>query len=54
MTFTIFKDKKREWRWDLRSRNGRIIADSAEGYKRKSQVTKMIAKIIMGPHKIVE
>jgi len=54
MKFVIYRDKKREFRWQLLARNGRIIADSAESYKRKSQVAKMITKIIMGPHKIVE
>ena len=29
----IFKDKAGEYRWNLRSRNGEIVADSAEGYK---------------------
>jgi uncharacterized protein YegP (UPF0339 family) len=33
MRFTVYRDAKREWRWRLRARNGRIIADSAEGYK---------------------
>jgi uncharacterized protein YegP (UPF0339 family) len=33
--FYIFKDAKGEYRWRLRAGNGRIIADSEEGYVRK-------------------
>lgn len=32
--FVIFKDKKKEWRFNLKARNGRVIAVS-EGYKKK-------------------
>lgn len=30
--FEIYKDAAGEWRWRLRAVNGRIVADSAEGY----------------------
>jgi uncharacterized protein YegP (UPF0339 family) len=36
MKFEIYKDEFNEWRWRLKARNGKIVADSAEGYKRKS------------------
>jgi len=32
--FVIFKDKKKEWRFNLKAKNGKIIATS-EGYKKK-------------------
>jgi len=32
MTYEYYKDAKGEWRWRLKASNGRIIADSAEGY----------------------
>lgn len=35
MHFYVYKDKKGEWRWKLRAKNGKIIADSGEGYKRR-------------------
>lgn len=35
-TFRVYKDARNEWRWTLRSSNGRKVADSAEGYKRRS------------------
>lgn len=31
----LYKDRKGEWRWRVRARNGKIIADSGEGYRRK-------------------
>jgi uncharacterized protein YegP (UPF0339 family) len=31
----FFQDKKKEFRWQLRAPNGRIIAVSGEGYQRK-------------------
>ena len=32
MTYIYYKDAKEEWRWRLKASNGRIIADSGEGY----------------------
>lgn len=32
MTYVYYKDAKGEWRWKLLSSNGRILADSGEGY----------------------
>ena len=34
--FQIFTDRAGEFRWRLRADNNEIIADSAEGYKAKS------------------
>lgn len=34
--FEVYKDAKSEWRWRLVARNGRIVADSGEGYASKS------------------
>ncbi len=33
----VFCDRRREWRWRLRHRNGNILADSGEGYTRRSR-----------------
>ena len=30
----IYRDRRGEWRWRLRASNGRILADSGEGYRR--------------------
>lgn len=32
MTYYYYKDTKQEWRWRLKASNGRILADSGEGY----------------------
>jgi len=36
MTFNLYKDRIGAYRWRLKSVNGKIIADSAEGYVNKS------------------
>lgn len=43
--FEIFKDKKGEFRWRLRAVNGKIIADSGEGYTTKTNCKKGIASV---------
>ena len=35
MNFEIFEDTRGEWRWRLKSANGKIIAASGEGYVNK-------------------
>lgn len=35
LTFHVFKDMRGEWRWRLKASNGKVIADSGEGYKRE-------------------
>jgi uncharacterized protein len=35
-TLDIYRDSRREWRWRLKASNGRIVADSGEGYRRKA------------------
>ena len=42
--FQLYRDKAGEWRWRFMSGNGRIIADSAEGYKRKDACWRAIWK----------
>ena len=36
MRFEIYKDAGGDWRWRLRTLNGNVIADSAEGYERRA------------------
>jgi uncharacterized protein YegP (UPF0339 family) len=33
--FHVYKDKEGEWRWSLKAANGRVVADSGEGYKHR-------------------
>lgn len=32
----FYQDRKGDWRWRVKARNGKIVADSAEGYSRKA------------------
>ena len=41
----LFQDTKGEWRFRIKSRNGKTIAQS-EGYKRRLSAEKTITKII--------
>ncbi len=41
----IYEDAKGEYRWRLKSSNGRIIATSGEGYTRKSDCIEAQRKI---------
>ena len=34
----IYRDRRGEWRWRLRASNGRIVADSGEGYRRRASM----------------
>ena len=46
MKLIYFKDKKGEWRWHIKARNGRIIACSGEGYKSGSTMMKSVEKLV--------
>jgi len=48
LIFKLYKDRRGEWRWRLLSRNGRIVATSGEGYKRRGAALKMIRWILEG------
>lgn len=48
MDVEIYKDRRQEWRWRLVSQNGRIMADSGEGYSRATGARRAIKKIING------
>lgn len=55
MRFEIYQEKPglmqstlalpTDWRWRLRARNGRIVADGSEGYATKAGVKKAIRRI---------
>jgi uncharacterized protein len=46
--FYIYRDAKGEYRWRLRVGNGRIIADSGEGYVRKIDCERSIELVKEG------
>lgn len=33
--FELYRDKAKKWRWRLVASNGRIVADSGQGYRSK-------------------
>jgi uncharacterized protein YegP (UPF0339 family) len=43
--FELYRDTAGEWRWRLVARNGRVIADSGEGYTRRSGAEKAIERL---------
>ena len=42
MRFELHKDHAGEWRWRLRTTNGNVVADSAEGYRRREDCERCI------------
>lgn len=43
--YSIYQDAAGEWRWQLRAANGRIIADSGEGYHNREDCLHGIALV---------
>jgi uncharacterized protein YegP (UPF0339 family) len=35
MKYHVYKDSSGEWRWRLKAANGKVLADSGEGYSSK-------------------
>jgi uncharacterized protein YegP (UPF0339 family) len=46
--FDIYKDVTGDWRWKLWAKNGKVVADSAEGYKNRNHALTMVGKIKEG------
>jgi len=46
----VYRDASRDWRWRLKAANGRIVADSGEGYRRKSSMIRGIecTRVLLG------
>ena len=42
----FFTDKRGDWRWRIRHKNGKIIAESGEGYKRYAAVNTAWARLL--------
>lgn len=47
MKIVLYKDRRSEYRWRLVAKNGRILADCAEGYKEKRKMMLTVGKILM-------
>ncbi len=50
MKLELYKDVDKEWRWRLIARNGRVVADGQEGYKKRATMKKTLRR--MGIQKI--
>jgi uncharacterized protein YegP (UPF0339 family) len=51
MKIEIYRDRKREWRWRIKARNGRIVGASSEGFNRRGKAQKnlwLISKALSG------
>lgn len=35
MRYALYRGRDGDWRWRLVARNGRVVADSGEGYRRR-------------------
>jgi uncharacterized protein YegP (UPF0339 family) len=46
MKFTTYQDARHEYRWRITSSNGRIVADSGEGYVRKSVAVASVRRLV--------
>ena len=45
MKLEIYQDRRKEWRWRLRARNGNIMAVASEGYKNFQDCTDAVDSI---------
>ena len=54
----VYQDRKSEWRWRLIAKNGRILADSGEGYnsktvaKNRASLVWTTLEVVLGSDKI--
>lgn len=44
--FSIYADLQGQWRWRLLAKNGKVVADGAEGYASKSNVVKAVRRFM--------
>ena len=45
--FQVYKDDAGEWRWRFLARNGQLMADSGEGYKRRGSAVGAATRLVM-------
>jgi uncharacterized protein YegP (UPF0339 family) len=48
MKLAVYQDRRGLWRWRLTARNGRIVADGGEGYKRRADLDRALERVIAG------
>jgi len=42
----VYRDRRGEWRWSAVARNGRIVADGAEGYSTKDHAVRAVRRFV--------
>ena len=50
----VFRHKDRDYAWSLRADNGEVIADSREGYRRKSYAIKKAEELFPHAELVIE
>ncbi len=53
MEYIVYKDRQGYWRWQLKSSNGNVIADSGEGYVNKGDALHGISLVKMSSNATV-
>lgn len=53
LKFHVYQDSAGAWRWRLQARNGRVVADSAEGYSRRAGAERAAAALVGAPLMLV-
>ncbi len=48
MKFITYQDKAGKWRWRLKARNGRVVADSGQGYSTKGNAKQAVSMLQRG------
>lgn len=48
----VYEDVRGEWRWRLVATNGRVVADSAEGYVREDYAHEIADSIFAGAERV--
>ncbi len=47
---TIYEDTEDQWRWQVKSKGGKILADSGQGYSRKADCILGLEKVTYGDY----
>lgn len=45
MKYEVYRDARFDWRWRLVAKNGKTVADGAEGYSTKSNCMRAVRRI---------
>jgi predicted secreted protein len=52
LTVTTYRDKAGEWRWRAQTGNGRIVADSGEGYEHDADASASATRLFGGAYDV--